>query len=430
MLRKHALLVFALVLASVTTFVCRKNQPPDRPGLPSGRNVGRVDSTYNFLFTVTDPDLHDELQMLVDWDDSSSSLWMTVPTPGEQVMVDHAWQSPGDYGIRVKTRDRAGRESEWSDARAVHMAPYFPNRVVDQFYLEEEELKFCVALADDEFIYIGNCSRSAIMVTSTIPFYSTHLIPVGNPGDEPDMTFALTPDARHVYVACDHLGKVMVVRTEDHTLVDSILFENHPGALAVHPSGEFAYVLQWTEQEQLLVLRIRDNAIIDRVTVGHRPSRNVEFSPDGAYAYLTGEDENKVWVVRASDHTVVDSVSVPQEPAHLTVTPDGRYIFVVSTWNSILTRLRTSDLAVLDTVELGMNGRTVGALPNSEYVYVPAGDYEEETRAWVVRTRDFAVVDSVPLPPGPSSVYGMAASAAGDYVYIPLRNGMVAKLGF
>ena len=220
MSKKHALLALALVLASATTFVCKKNQPPDRPGLPSGRTVGRVDSTYNFVFTVTDPDLDDELQMLVDWGDSSSSLWMTVPTPGEQVMVDHAWQSPGDYGVRVRTRDRAGRESEWSDARAVHMAPYFPNRVEDHLYKEEEILEPCIALADSRFVYVGNVTRSTVMVVTGPFLFVSRYIPVADPGDEPEMTFALTPDARHVYVACDYLGKVMVIRTEDHTLVD------------------------------------------------------------------------------------------------------------------------------------------------------------------------------------------------------------------
>ena len=96
------------------------NNPPEKPGLPSGPSSGKVGVNYTFSSSTTDPDAGDQLYYQWDWGNGVSE-WFGPYTSGESVEVTHSWLVAGDYQIKVKAKDNSGLESDWSDSVTIHI---------------------------------------------------------------------------------------------------------------------------------------------------------------------------------------------------------------------------------------------------------------------------------------------------------------------
>lgn len=90
------------------------NTPPDKPDKPSGENQGKAGVEYTYSTSATDPQ-DNQVYYLWDWGDGNTSGWLGLYDSGEAVTAKYTWAAEGDYEIKVKTRDRDGAESEWSD---------------------------------------------------------------------------------------------------------------------------------------------------------------------------------------------------------------------------------------------------------------------------------------------------------------------------
>jgi len=88
--------------------------PPSKPEKPSGLRRIKVDKNYKYSSTTTDPD-DDQIYLLFDWDDGTSSGWLGPFESGEKISTFHKWIENGSYTIRVKAKDINGSQSEWSD---------------------------------------------------------------------------------------------------------------------------------------------------------------------------------------------------------------------------------------------------------------------------------------------------------------------------
>lgn len=90
------------------------NQPPNPPTIV-GPRYGKINTVYTFsLGPITDPD-GDQLYVLWDWGDGTTSGWVGPYNSGVTVMnTTHVWSNAGTYTIRVKLKDGYGAESEWS----------------------------------------------------------------------------------------------------------------------------------------------------------------------------------------------------------------------------------------------------------------------------------------------------------------------------
>jgi len=425
MLDRH----WARVIAAAT-LLCACNRPPDTPDPMVGPSVGSIDSCYYFKASVFDPDPGKEIELQVDWGDGDVTAWLVAPSDGYPFTVSHNWSAAGDYALRVRCRDFQGATTVWSDSSPFHAAPRFPGRLVAARDLGDEMLD-CVVLPGADKAYASSRDHAQILLLDLATCWPDLRLPVGDPGFEPGIRFALAPDAQSCYAACFHLGKVLVLRTSDHAVVDSILLDHEPVGVAVHPGGEFAYVLQWSDSNQLVVVSTADNSVQAEVTVGRRPCRSCAFTPDGEHAYLTSEDEDVAWVIRTSDHAVVDSVRVPREPRDVGVTSNGRYAFVLSTWNhGILSRIRTSDNALLDSVVLGDAALGLTLSPDGEYAYTTGTNRDAGIWLWVVRTADGALVDTIFAAPGEVDAPGVAASPDGRKVLVTTREGWMSVFGW
>lgn len=426
----RAVLVLVAAAIAVAALVCT-SVPPDAPLITAGRSVGAVDSVYTYTFELSEPDARGKNQYRFDWGTGISVAWTDITDPTQPIEVEHTWHTAGDYDIKVMVRDGKGRESSWSDAMSVHIAPKFPNRAVNRMSIREEA-EGCLVLPSGDYALVGSgFVQSGIHLFRVKGLEYDRYIPVADTEREFGMRFAVTPDGRYVYASCSDLSRVVVVRMSDFTVVDSIMLEAEPVDVAVHPDGDKLWVLQWTEEAQLLVFNTSDNPAVTQVDVGDQPSRSVAFTPDGSLAYLTCEDKDVVWVLRTSDYAIVDSIRVPKRPYDISITADGRYAFVLSSWFSDLSRIRLSDNKVLDSTRIGSQGRLVTTLPNGEYAYVPAlSESDDSQTAWVVRTADFAVVDSIYLSFDDHPSYGISAAPDGQNLVVALPCETLLQLGF
>ena len=93
---------------------------PDKPSKPSGSTSGKAGTEYTYTSSTTDPD-GDQIYYWFDWGDGTNSGWIGPLASGATGSAKHKWTSQGNYQIKVKAKDTADLESEWSDLLPVSM---------------------------------------------------------------------------------------------------------------------------------------------------------------------------------------------------------------------------------------------------------------------------------------------------------------------
>ena len=102
-------------LSSMTIILSEKElQPPNKPSTPSGPKSGKINMEYEYSTSTIDPD-GDNVFYLFDWGDGTDSGWLGPIVSGATIKANNTWTSKGSYIIRVKAKDPAGFESQWSD---------------------------------------------------------------------------------------------------------------------------------------------------------------------------------------------------------------------------------------------------------------------------------------------------------------------------
>jgi len=105
----------------------KKNTKPDKPVIIAGVSSGRVNVSYEFSATATDPD-GDSISIRFDWNDGDTSGWSNYFVSGETIKVSHIWQNPGTYSVKAQARDKKGAISDWSESFTITIiANHAPN---------------------------------------------------------------------------------------------------------------------------------------------------------------------------------------------------------------------------------------------------------------------------------------------------------------
>jgi PKD repeat protein len=97
-----------------------ENRPPEKPSVPSGPPTGKIDVSYTYVTSASDPD-GDHLYFLFDWGDGSTSGWLGPYISGQTVSATQIWETSGSFEIKSKAKDEQGDESPWSDPLTVTM---------------------------------------------------------------------------------------------------------------------------------------------------------------------------------------------------------------------------------------------------------------------------------------------------------------------
>ncbi len=106
-------------------------EPPLKPSTPSGDSEGMHSKSYSYTTSTTDPNDGDQIFYKFEWGDLTPTDWIGPYDSGETASASHKWSKAGTFNIRVKAKDLAGSESEWSDIKTVEMgntAPDEPDR--------------------------------------------------------------------------------------------------------------------------------------------------------------------------------------------------------------------------------------------------------------------------------------------------------------
>ena len=104
------------------------NTAPKQPNPPSGPDMGWIDTSYEFNFSVTDPE-GDDIKYEIDWGNGTSTL-TEYYSSGTLVTSYHQWADEGTYDIKVRAQDEHGLWSNWSSEKVFNiiLAPSPPNQ--------------------------------------------------------------------------------------------------------------------------------------------------------------------------------------------------------------------------------------------------------------------------------------------------------------
>lgn len=94
------------------------NSSPATPAVPAGITTGRIDSTYSFSTSATDPDT-DAVSIRFDWGDGAMSEWSEFVASGTEVTATHAFTAAGTYQVKAMAKDGEGAQSDWSGTHQV-----------------------------------------------------------------------------------------------------------------------------------------------------------------------------------------------------------------------------------------------------------------------------------------------------------------------
>jgi len=292
----------------------------------------------------TDPNLHpDHVVMTVlmgEW------VYALSPTPG---------------GARLYvSRDAHGGEAQMMILRARNYAVLgsFSCGILplDMLFLPNGQYLY---VADDPFLE----SMGKVWVVDVAENRVVKEIPTD--GRDPDL-LAATPDSRFLYVGSWASGKVLVVRTEDNVVVDTMGFPYPVAAIAVSPDGSRLYVSAW----KIYVLQASDHAVVDSIAVGPCAGK-LAILPDGARLYASAAgDSGLVYAIDVSGNTVADSIVIGRGIEDICLLPGGRFLYAPGYSDSSVYVIRTSDDSVVERIPIGFAPTGLIAHPDGSRVYV------------------------------------------------------------
>lgn len=112
----------------VSTTFETSSDPPEKPSTPLGPTDFSAGELGTYETSSVDPD-GDKIRYIMEWDDGSDLSYSDFLISGEPCSFDHTWLVKGDHEVRVKARDKYGKESSWSDpliVTVVNNDPYKP----------------------------------------------------------------------------------------------------------------------------------------------------------------------------------------------------------------------------------------------------------------------------------------------------------------
>jgi hypothetical protein len=88
------------------------NTAPEKPTM-TGPEKAKIGEKCEFELITTDAENH-QVEYFIDWGDENTSGWLGPYDSGEQITVNHTWQTKATYTVKVKARDAVGAESDWA----------------------------------------------------------------------------------------------------------------------------------------------------------------------------------------------------------------------------------------------------------------------------------------------------------------------------
>jgi DNA-binding beta-propeller fold protein YncE len=136
----------------------------------------------------------------------------------------------------------------------------------------------------------------------------------------------------------------------------------------VSPDGERLFVMYGYEH-YILMLRTSDYALLDSVNVGEWLN-DIAILPGSDYLYAASIYESNIYVIRVADGDVVATIRLESgyNLKTLAVFPGGQYIYVGGGANTVHV-LRTADNKLVASIPLWDGCMDFGILPTGDRIY-------------------------------------------------------------
>jgi DNA-binding beta-propeller fold protein YncE len=185
--------------------------------------------------------------------------------------------------------------------------------------------------------------------------------------------FAAVPN-RDMYLVTDNVNKRIYVFANDVLVRTIQRDEDGLSSIAVHPSGNFAYIGTYAGG---LVLHL-DDWRVEKTNTQYIGSY---FTPDGSRAFTIVDgnygDISQVWVTDTGTHKNIAMIQLPKgtAPQGSAITADGKRLYVTG-WvarNISLLDIDPSSptyLTVIKTIPGNGEARSIALTPSNEFAYV------------------------------------------------------------
>ncbi len=190
-----------------------------------------------------------------------------------------------------------------------------------------------------------------------------------------------------------------------------------PSEMAFSPDARLLFVV-CEHSDQLLVMKARDGVVLHRIRVGHIP-RTVAVTPDGRQVFVTNSWDDTVSVIDTASMSVTRKIPTGAEPYGVVVDRTGKTLYVA---NRI-----SNDVSVID-IATGVERKRLMAGHGASYltisadgtrvycthVYPRIGEQRAvpQSEVTVIDTTREAVVERIPVE-GVAGMFHVAISADG-----------------
>ena len=159
---------------------------------------------------------------------------------------------------------------------------------------------------------------------------------------------------------------VAVIDLASNTVVNTITVGHAPYAVAIAPSGGFAYVTN-RDDDTVSQINTTTDTVIDEL--------DVEETPEGIFVgfgqvYIANDITNSVSVYREIDFQPLATIPTGGGPLSVTVSPDGKTGIVGNDPDGTATIFNTDVNAVQATVTVGSNPAGIAITPDSTRAFV------------------------------------------------------------
>ncbi len=129
-------------------FTTVDNTPPWPPNMSKGPNCGGPGINLTFEAITFDPE-NDKVSYQWDWGDGNISTWTKYYDITEPCVINHTWNSSGEYAIKIRARDTHGDESVWSIAYNITIATQ-----IELDNLKPGHIYFRIFTFDKSYLYL------------------------------------------------------------------------------------------------------------------------------------------------------------------------------------------------------------------------------------------------------------------------------------
>ena len=203
--------------------------------------------------------------------------------------------------------------------------------------------------ADGATLYVGDTASSSIAVIDLATGAITATIPAGS---TPSQSIALSPDGTSLYVANGWPDTATVIDTRTDTVTAIITLGAPelrlvPWGVAFAPGGATAYVVAGNgDFGSLSVIDTATRTLTATVPMGSA-AEAVAVSPTGAFAYVANELDNTLSILDTRTDTVTSTIPVGNGPQSIVFSPNGATAYVANTFDGA--DGRSGSLSIIDT---------------------------------------------------------------------------------